>query len=281
MVMKRLAAIAATALVALATGPGVALASAGGPSPQPIQSPCLRGGVVVKRGVPVRAFACCGIVVIKGGPPGLRPVPGIGRPVPGPGRPVPATACRIQLMTFDMPAFSSTATEVSGPRLSAHELVVYKQQVFMIASVQGRAFTLDRLPVPFGRAFPVGGKPVPVSKPHLPGKRFPFGKKRVAIVKLAPFTNGATAITDGRAFVLHGPVAVVVSIKPAPLSGRPRYPIGAGTRTAASRNLLTWAARPGAVSRSVCTCPGRIASRAAARAEPSQLPSLRPPPSSA
>jgi hypothetical protein len=224
MVIKTFAAVAATALAALATGPGVAMAS-GGSGPQPIQSSCPRAGVVVKPGGPVSALACCGVIVkgvivkggtVKGGTAkGGRPVRGVARPAPGKPQPVTARACRIQLMTFDMPAFSNTATEVSGPRLSAHELVMYKQREFLIASVHGRTFTLDRLPLVALRAFPVGGKPLPVGKG---GKPVPIGKRHLSPVKPVPFTNGATAITDGRAFVLRGPVVIAVTIKPAPVS---------------------------------------------------------------
>ena len=109
-------------------------------------------------------------------------------------------------MTFDLPAYSSTATEVSGPRLAPHELVIYKKQLFVIRSVHGHSFTLALLPSPVRQQVKPGQKPVAV---------------RVTL-KLKPFTNGATAITDGHAVVLGGPLAVEVRLKRAPLSHRRR-----------------------------------------------------------
>jgi hypothetical protein len=227
---RTIAASAAIALGLLAAVPGTAMASTAGSGPTPVQVRCppkgVQGGgpvtkvaccanaVVRKRGGPVAKVACCanavvskhgGLVtsiaccarLVRSGPP---PGPGVG-PVPI-ATPVAArvAACGGQSMTFDMPAYSSTATEVSGPRLTAHELVIYKQRLFIIRSVHGRSFTLTQL---LNR----------LKKPAQP----------VRILKLALFTNGATAITDGHAIVLRGQFSIVVAIKRVPLSPGWRY----------------------------------------------------------
>ena len=167
---------------------------------------CCPNTVVTKRGdgkTPVLQVACCAGLVVVAGSPGGRVVP-----VPSPKRaPFPVAACAGQAMTFDLPAYSSTATEVSGPRLTPRELVIYKKQVFVIRSVHGHSFTLALLPTPVLRQVKPGHKP---------------GAVRVTL-KPKPFTNGATAITDGHAVVLGSPLVAAVWIKRAPLSHWRRY----------------------------------------------------------
>jgi len=210
MIIRRFAAAGAVALAFAAAVPGAAMASSAGSSPRPVQVQCggktvvkrgggpvapvarpgccgllVKRGQFVKRGRPVKqkvgsgdipfpALACCPTLIKGGSPPRLRVSQGS----------VTVAICGTQRMTFDMPAYSSTATEVSGPRLTAHELVVYKQRLFMIRSVSGRSFTLTRL-------FSLG-------KPLQP----------VQAIKPALFTNGATAITDGHAVIVRGLIAV-------------------------------------------------------------------------
>jgi hypothetical protein len=164
---------------------------------------CCPNVVLSKRGGggPVLRVACCARLIRVGSAPGqVVPVPS---PSPSPGPflfPVTAACGLGQPMTFDMPAYSSTATEVSGPRLTAHELVIYQRHTFMIRSVNGRSFTLDQLP----------------GLVKKPGPVFTF----------TLFTNGATAIIDGHAVVLRGLAAITVSIKRVPLSQRRRYQDG-------------------------------------------------------
>jgi hypothetical protein len=212
MLMKRIAAIAAATLALTAAVPGVAMAgtastaSTAKPIPQPVQLACPRlvlaraphgrvhkgavhkGAVHKGRAFPVPGgklgfpVICCAPALVKGrlpfpGPPGHgKPVHG--KPVHGKPGPVFFRVCQARLLTFDMPAFGSTATEVSGPHLSAHQLVIYRSNLYRIGSVQGQNFTLDRLGPPF-----------------IPGGQL--------------FTNGPTPIVDGRATVL-GRVTVIV-----------------------------------------------------------------------
>lgn len=225
MMIRTIAAAAAVALASLAAVPGVAMASTPaastpGSGPRPVQVQCARtvgkarGPVtrvaccaqVVKRGtvsapsggprtITVRGAACCPPFVVAGAPPVKRihvksvPVKNGGPAATS----VRVVACASRPMTFDMPAFASTATEVSGPHLAAHELMIYNKQVFMIRSVHGRTFTLSRLATPVAK--PVS--PVGTVKP-------------VRTVKLGLFTNGATPITDGHAVVLAGAGVVVL-----------------------------------------------------------------------
>jgi hypothetical protein len=220
MMIRTIAAAAAVALASLAAAPSVAMASTSGAStagsgPRLVKVDCSRTAGKA-RGPVVRA-ACCAQFVKRSKVPapggGPRPVtvvaatccPPLTAKVPFPAKPVHikhvrvksggpgvtavavrAFGCGSQPMTFDMQAFASTATEVSGPHLSTHELMIYKHQVFMIRSVQGRTFTLSRLASP-------------VVKPVSP----------VRTVKLGLFTNGATPITDGHAVVLAGRGVVV------------------------------------------------------------------------
>jgi hypothetical protein len=225
MTIRRIAAAAAVALGLVAAVPGVAMAStasASGSGPQPVTVKCLpkakQGGsfvccptVVVAKAVaqsvaksghplaghPIQVGCCPGPVA------GKHPV-AVAKPGPAPkgGQPIvvlaccapfqrigpaPVAACNAQPMTFDMAAFATTATEVSGPRLTAHELVFYQHQMFMISSVHGRAFTLVRLPV--------------------------FARLRHQVTAgPTPFRNGGTPITDGHALVVHGPVIVVAKL---------------------------------------------------------------------
>jgi hypothetical protein len=244
MMIRRIAASAAVALGLVAVVPGVALASSAGSAPPVVQLRCPPKGVV-KHGSPATERSCCPAATVKkhSGPPavvgaccasvvvtkhgkvtsnGKSPVLQVaccgqlvvagsprGRVVPV-SRPkhtaFPVAACAGQAMTFDLPAYSSTATEVSGPRLAPRELVIYKKQLFVIRSVHGHSFTLALLPSPVRQQVKPGQKPVAV---------------RVTF-KLKPFTNGATAITDGHAVVLGSPLAVAVRIKRAPLSHRRR-----------------------------------------------------------
>jgi hypothetical protein len=81
-----------------------------------------------------------------------------------------------QSLTFDLPSGASTATEVHGPRLHAHEPVFYHGRIYVIESVSGRTFTLDYR----GRLF----------------------------------VNNGAAIDDGRAYVLAP--AAFIQLVPAP-----------------------------------------------------------------
>jgi hypothetical protein len=245
MKIRRIAASAVVALGLVAVVPGVALASSAGSTPPAVQLRCPPKGVV-KHGSPVTERSCCPAATVKkhSGPPAVAvaccastvvikhgKVTGNGKsPVLqvaccGPlavaraphGKVVPISrpkgtvfavaACGGQAMTFDLPAYSSTATELSGPRLTSHELVIYKKQVFVIRSVHGHSFTLAQLPTPVRQQVKPGHKPGPVQ----------------VTIKLKLYTNGATAITDGHAVVLGGPLAVAVAIKRAPLSHRRRH----------------------------------------------------------
>jgi len=190
MTIRAIAASAAIASVLLTAVPAAAMASTGsGAKPTPPR-PCA-AAVTAARGGPALRVACCGrpVVVIRHR--GAAPVPL---------RFVPVRACAARSMRFDMPAFASTATEVSGPRLSAHDLVIYQRKTFMIESVHGRAFTLARLPVLAAR------RSGPVRRPW------------VTAIKIVRFRNGATAITDGRAQVLGGPLVIVVRARSSRLS---------------------------------------------------------------
>jgi hypothetical protein len=200
MIIRRIAATAAAAVALLAVAPGVARASSAGTSPRPAPARCKVTVVGKHGGGPVTAAGCCAVLIkahpvtIKGHPVTIKRKPvTIARALPA--------SCGSRPVTFDMPAFSRTATEVSGPHLTTHELFIYDGRIFTIASVQGSAFTLDRLPAVALKRFPAGGKPVPVSRKHL------------TAVKPAPFTNGATAITDGHARVLGGPAVIAISVK--------------------------------------------------------------------
>jgi hypothetical protein len=211
--MKRIAAVAAATLALTAAVPGAAMAGTAGtasaastaqPIPQPAPFGCPRllliraahGHVRVHRGTahkgrlfpapggkPGFPVICCAAAVVKGGLP-FPGRPGHGRPVhlkrvhAGPG-PVFFRVCQARLLTFDMPAFASTATEVSGPHLSAHQLVIYRSNLYRIGSASGQEFTLDRLGPPF-----------------IPGGQL--------------FTNGATPIVDGHATVLGRVTAIVI-----------------------------------------------------------------------
>lgn len=273
MMIRTIAASAAVAFALAAAVPGVAMASTAGPAsrPAPVRCP---PKVVHDGGGPVTRAACCAVKVVKksGGTVTVTrsgccaSMVVVGPASVTPSRQVPVPGCAPRPMTFDLPAFATTATEVSGPRLTVHELVLYKHRIFLVRSVHGRSFTVALLSAPVRVQVPRHKNPVTIR------------------IQLKPFRNGATAITDGHAVVLRGPVAIVLRGQPRSLlrhlSQTSTYPIGGGTRTVASRNVLTAAARPGAVSMSVCTWPGKIASRAAGRVEPSQLPSLTPPPSS-
>jgi hypothetical protein len=75
--------------------------------------------------------------------------------------------CQQQALTFNLAAYSSRATEVSGPQLSVGETVLYQNEFYTVASVWHRHFTLDQ-----------GG---------------------------SLYTNGAYPIWDGSASVLTGP----------------------------------------------------------------------------
>jgi hypothetical protein len=222
MMIRTIAAAAAVALASLAAAPSVAMASTSGAStsgsgPRLVKVDCSRTAGKA-RGPVVRA-ACCAQFIKRskvsapsGGPrtvtvatatccpPFIVSVPFPAKPVHikpvhikhvrvkngVTAVPVRALGCGSQPMTFDMQAFASTATEVSGPHLTTHELMIYKHQVFMIRSVEGRTFTLSRLATP-------------VVKPVSP----------VRTVKLGLFTNGATPISDGHAVVLASPGVVV------------------------------------------------------------------------
>jgi hypothetical protein len=209
MIFKTIAASAAIGLGLLAVVPGVAMASTAGSRPPAVQVRCSAKGVkpgakpgpaVVRpaccaaktlghKGGHVSTFGCCALLIQSGRPPGgkatLTPV---AKPVP-----IRVAACGGQKMTFDLPAYSSTATEVRGPRLTVHELVIYRQRVFLISSVHGRSFTLAELFTGLKKS-----------------------ARPVRIVQLPVFTNGANAITDGHAVVLRASLALVVAIKRVP-----------------------------------------------------------------
>lgn len=66
----------------------------------------------------------------------------------------PIAGC-MRTVEFNMPAWSSKGTEVSGPALASFELVLYRGGIYQVASVRGAAFTLKargRLFVNRGRA---------------------------------------------------------------------------------------------------------------------------------
>jgi hypothetical protein len=217
MMIRTIAAAAAVALASLAAVPAVAQASTSGSStsgtgPRLVRVDCQR--TAGKARGPVVRVGCCAQLTKRsvvrapsGGPRTVTVAAATCCPpfivgVPFPAKPVHlkhvrvkkgvtavavrAFGCGSQPITFDMPAFASTATEVSGPHLTTHELMIYKHQVFMIRSVQGRTFTLSRLATP-------AVKPVTALR----------------TVKLGLFTNGATPITDGHATVLAGGGVVV------------------------------------------------------------------------
>jgi hypothetical protein len=52
--------------------------------------------------------------------------------------------CQQQTITFNLRAWSSVATEVSGPGLSSGETVLYRGQFYTVGSVWHRHFTLDQ-----------------------------------------------------------------------------------------------------------------------------------------
>jgi hypothetical protein len=143
---------------------------------------------VSSRPFPIAALGCCpALPIIHPGFPVKR---GVGHVSTRTLKVIAVAACGTgQSMTFDLPAYSSTATEVSGPRLTAHELVIYMRQLFMIRSVNGDSFTVARL---FPRQRPA---------------------RLIRIGTLPAFTNGATAITDGHAIVFPGPVAIAIRAK--------------------------------------------------------------------
>jgi hypothetical protein len=64
--------------------------------------------------------------------------------------------CQQQTITFNLRAWSSVATEVSGPWLSAGETVIYQNQFYTVGSVWNRHFTLDQN----GSEFTNGGYPI-------------------------------------------------------------------------------------------------------------------------
>lgn len=175
MKLKRVAAFGATALGLLAV-PATAMASAGGPPPRPVAvkvvcppfrppprpvpiatltpvRPAPAKVVPVKAPAVFRVFACCGKGVVEHvSGTSLRAV------------------CAPQSVLFDMPAGGRTLTELRGPRLRVHELIVYRRGIYSVASVRGANFTLD-----------------------LRGK---------------PFVNRGPAIRDGRALILRNAVVV-------------------------------------------------------------------------
>jgi hypothetical protein len=150
--------------------PGSTLSPA--PSPAPVPAPGSRLQVI-----------CCGpgVQVVANGRvvKGHRVIKGRGK---GGGKlPAPITLrafCAARILTFDLPADSSTVTEVHGPRLHVHEALFYQGRIFTVASVSGDTFTVDH-----------NGSLV---------------------------TNGSTAIVDGRALVLAGKGPVVVIVGPPP-----------------------------------------------------------------
>lgn len=170
------------ALCALAAVPGVALAGTGGST-----GTASTGGIASPKGTV--------------------------SPTGSPGRAVPVTvaACKAQRMTFDMAPYSRTATEVSGPRLTARELLVYQHRVFQIGSVHGRSFTLVKVRAPALLRAPVRLSGKACKKPA------PAPALSPAPVRSKLFRNGATTIERGHAYVLRGPVVLVV--KPARLPG--------------------------------------------------------------
>jgi len=118
--MKRIAATAAVVLALLAV-PATAMASTthGGPQP-PRHHPGPPAGCQPWGG---SGFFCC--------PAGNGWSGGQSRD------------CQQQTITFSMRAFSSTATEGQGPRLSVGEVVLYQRQFYTVGSVWHRHFTLD------------------------------------------------------------------------------------------------------------------------------------------
>jgi hypothetical protein len=142
--MKRIAAIAAVVLALLAV-PATAMASTtwGGPPP-PRHHPSPPGNCQTWGGI--GGGYCCPVTTVWGGQ--------------------RQDNCQQQTLTFSMRAYSGTATEVQGPRLSTGEVVIYRHQFYTVGSVWYRHFTLD-----------LGG---------------------------SQFTNGAYPIWDGTATVLTG-----------------------------------------------------------------------------
>jgi hypothetical protein len=113
--------------------------------------------------VPATAMAS----TAHGGPPPPRHFPGPGNCQPWggggayccnsqPGWGGRSQDCQQQTVTFDMARFSSTATEVQGPRLTAGEVILYQNQYYTIGSVWYRHFTLDLRGNPFRNGpFPI------------------------------------------------------------------------------------------------------------------------------
>jgi hypothetical protein len=142
--MKRIAAIAAVVLALLAV-PATAMASTayGGPQP-PRHHPRPPSNCQTWGG---NGFFCCPVSYGWGG-----------------GQ---YQNCQQQTITFNLGAWSSVATEVAGPWLSAGETVIYQGQIYTVGSVWHRHFTLDQ--------------------------------------NGSEFTNGAYPVWDGTATVLSGP----------------------------------------------------------------------------
>jgi hypothetical protein len=185
--MKRIAALAATALVTaglgLLAGPGTAVASTIPTyKPPPVAVGCRLPVPRAKLRPPVspKQALCCAAIearVIRAReikPRGIKV-----RPIKGHRVTIVAWSgfCAARPLTFDLPAWSSTVTEVHGPRLYVREAVFYRGQIYTVASVSGDTFTVDR-----------------------------HGSL---------FTNGGTAIVDGHALVLGRPL-VVIFVGPPP-----------------------------------------------------------------
>jgi hypothetical protein len=159
MKLNRTTALGAVAASALALGllavPATAMASTGGTpaatvagtGPVPVKVRCpppvlrlapapttVALSILRTRPVPVSGSAtivCCASV------PGAMPMP----VKPG-GKPI-VRACSLRPLIFDLAAGASVATEVSGPRLSVHEVVFYRGNIYTVRSAWGDKFTLD------------------------------------------------------------------------------------------------------------------------------------------
>jgi len=58
------------------------------------------------------------------------------------GKPI-LRVCSLPSLVFDLASGASVATEVRGPRLSVHEVVFYRGNVYIVRSAWGDKFTLD------------------------------------------------------------------------------------------------------------------------------------------
>jgi hypothetical protein len=155
------------------------------PSGKPVPVPAYTYSVSAASGVPVkvaRLTGCCGPIVYA-----MRPATQkvYARSLAAWKVYVKSPAARIrclaQAVVFNMPAGSRFITEVRGPRLEAHQAILYRGRLYTVASVWGSRFTLDYQGKPFvnhgsaihdgkaavlGRVFVINCRPVPRAVPR-------------------------------------------------------------------------------------------------------------------